>query len=83
VKIAAAAIKVGDMTVSLPPPARHHDVLRALREAGVDADHPDQQGFLTSEGKFASRFQARAIAKKAGQILKSTSLPDLYSEDLW
>jgi hypothetical protein len=54
--IIAAAIQLGNATVSLPRPARHHDVLRAIREVAPDADmhHPDQQGFLTDDGVFSS-----------------------------
>ncbi len=43
-----------------------------------------EKGFLTSEGRFVNRVQARQIAYIAGQEPKTTGNErDLYSEDLW
>jgi hypothetical protein len=67
--------------VSAPPPARHHNLF-AL------AGKPDQQGFLTSTGRFVGREKAKKIAMAAGQQFKPTPEggyvgPQLFSEDLW
>jgi hypothetical protein len=41
------------------------------------------QGFVTSEGKFVSREEARQIAEKAHQGHLRPGYDELYSEDLW
>lgn len=41
----------------------------------------DDQGFVTSLGRYARRGAAAQIARRAGQIDKPTQL--LFSEDLW
>ncbi len=84
-KIVAAAVHAYGATWSLPRPARHHNVLRAIDEAGLDAiaPGPSAQGFLTSEGRFVDRQTAVQLAIKAGQIEKPKWPPDLFSEDLW
>ncbi len=87
-RIIAAAIQEDDGTVwSLPAPNRHGDVFRYIHEVkGVNAtcskDDGTNQGFISSTGKFVTRFQARAIAVKYGQ-LERTRFRELYSEDLW
>jgi hypothetical protein len=44
----------------------------------------DSQGFLDSERGFVSRWQAKRIARKHGQILEGRGkFDELYSEDLW
>lgn len=85
--IAAAAVQIEGMTISLPRPARHGQVLHAL-----DAMHlPDYhvhgacQGFLTSEGRFVNRVQAKQIAHIARQpvIRDNPHDRDAFSEDFW
>ena len=61
-------------------PARHGDIMHAhggLAEC--------EQGFLTSEGRFACRADARMIAKYAGQIAQRCDGDEylLFSENLW
>lgn len=41
----------------------------------------DDQGFMTSEGRFVERPEAAQIALAAGQISAATTI--LFSEDLW
>lgn len=41
----------------------------------------EDQGFMTSEGRYVTRSEAAKIAMEAGQIHKETQL--LFSEDLW
>jgi hypothetical protein len=85
-RIVAAAIRTGDGLVhSLPPPARHHDLVHRLLDA---FNHPcaaeDEQGFLLSNGRFCRRKPAKRIARKAEQLLaRASNLDDLYSEDVW
>lgn len=85
--IVAAALKVNNLTVSAPPPARHHTLLHAIHntygQRGPMIKATDQ-GFLTSEGRFVGREEAAKLAVAAGQILKPKFQPnDLFSEDLW
>lgn len=84
-KILAAAVNAYGMIFSMPRPARHHHILRAMDEAGLDAiaPGPEAQGFLTSEGEFVDRYKAGRIAIDAGQIDGLSWPPDLFSEDLW
>lgn len=88
-RIIAAAVQVEGVTISLPLPARHGQVLAAM-----DAMHlPDYQlhratqGFLTSTGRFVNRVQAKQIAHMAGQPQlrpeHERHQRDLFSEDLW
>lgn len=81
-RIAAAACRPDAGPVyHLPPPARHHDVIRA---AGI-MFRPDQQGFITDCGRWVDRQEALRIARAAGQLIGEPSAPShgLYSEDVW
>lgn len=82
-RIIAAAIRQYGLTVSLPAPARHGDILKPLHIATDILVIPDDQGFLTSAGRFVGRIEAGDIARNAGQIKKLSWPPYLYSEDLW
>lgn len=85
--IVAAAVHAKGITFSVPAPGRHGDVLRIMHaELGLDAIRlgvPDNQGFLTSAGRFVGRREAAGIAVEAGQINEPKWGSDLYSEDLW
>lgn len=83
--IIAAAIQYEGLTISLPRPSRHGQVMHSA-EAIMSADQIaySTQGFLTSEGRFVNRVQARQIAFLSGQEPKTTGNErDLFSEDLW
>ncbi len=81
-RITAAAIKFLYITCVLPPPARHHHILRAIANVRQDVlIGPDEQGFVTSAGRFVDRSEARRIAVDAGQT--NTKHSHLFSEDLW
>ena len=41
------------------------------------------QGFLTDDGYFVDRYEAKKIAQKANQIVEETNLLQLFSEDIW
>ncbi len=68
------------VAVSAPPPARHHNLF------ALTGRNPDDQGFLTSTGRFVGREEALNIAEAAGQPLidhPSRHPKWLFSEDLW
>lgn len=82
--IACVAIRVGAMTVSMPRLKRHGDIMRELGRVGINyIAGPDDQGFLTSKGRFVGRFEGADIALAARQIKTLRFPPQLYSEDLW
>jgi hypothetical protein len=61
-RVEAAAIKDIDGKIwTLPPPNRHHDVIRLMRESGYEGpvSHPDQQGFILNNGIFCRLRAAR------------------------
>ena len=86
-RIVAVAISRFGMTFTLPPPNRHHDVLREMfQRFRIEQDSATEQGFITSEGRFVRRKLAARIARAARQIgrKKRTDPQDtLFSEDLW
>ena len=82
-RIISVAISAFGIIASLPAPARHGDVLRKLFDFNDTVLGPDEQGFLTSAGRYVNRRDAAAIALEAGQTDKLISAPNLYSEDLW
>lgn len=83
-RIVAAAIVQNGIVVALPQPARHGDIIEAIARFSR-VEHVDgQQGFVTDKGRFVDRFEARDIARHAGQLLKRASKgPVLFSEDVW
>jgi hypothetical protein len=83
-----------DLTISMPAPARHNDVVRAIHFAGLsealwEANAPGNQGFLTSDGRWVSRREAMEIALASGQPFRPREphhaplTHELFSEDLW
>lgn len=89
--IVAAAIRCegecGDFIISAPPPARHHNLLRAYYDLkGEPHRGSENQGFLTSEGVFVTREEAYKIVVAANQQMidhPSRVEGKLFSEDLW
>jgi hypothetical protein len=73
--------------ISKPAPARHHHVIHEVATATGEPVHPLAQGFVTSTGRFVDRREGMTVALMAGQLLDptkiATSMPQLYSEDLW
>lgn len=84
-RLVGVAIIDGDGRVwSLLAPARHHDVIRAIRAAGAPFVQDDRlQGFVDASGAFYGRLEAIEVARAAGQIKAPKWPPKLYSEDLW
>lgn len=66
-------------------PGRHHHVISLAYEYGDgERTGPDDQGFVTSFGRYVNRQQAWEVAKAAGQIKRTSGADgDLYSEDVW
>lgn len=86
--IVSAALKLGELIISAPPPARHHTLINGLGSAtGVPRlTNMDDQGFLTSKGCFVDRVEAKRIAIASGQLNPESCVvrgDELYSEDLW
>ena len=86
--IVAAAIQIEGVTISLPQPARHGEILfscDSFIKNEVSRLYNATQGFLTSTGRFVNRIQARQIAFLAGQNPGNSggTSPELFSEDLW
>lgn len=80
--IVAASILFRGVACTLPPPARHHHVLLAIHALYPDdIIGPDEQGFVTSTGRFVDRPEAMRIARRAQQTFSDH--PHLFSEDLW
>lgn len=80
ITIERVAVEFSDMTLSLPRPHRHHDLIRW--HAQITGKHGSgRQGFITSAGGFVDRKQAAQIAFDARQIELPKSM--LCSEDLW
>jgi len=87
-KVLSAAVLVpgerGDLIVSLPRPARHHDVVHALHDVGIPQGEFHVQGFLLSDGTFSTRVAALVVAQFGGQILPGQGKHNkLFSEDVW
>ncbi len=82
--IVAAAILHEGEPYSVPPPGRHHHVIRLLDETYPGAGpFVEEQGFMTSRGRFVGREEGGRIALAAGQTPALRWGVDLYSEDLW
>ena len=81
--IVGVAVSRGELTLSMPAPFRHCDVIQRAVSLGLDCPiRSEEQGFLTSGGVFVDRVKAAEIAVVAGQVAR---LPQgrLTSEDLW
>ena len=82
--VETAAILLDDVIHTLPRPARHHDIIRKLAAEGHPTPIQGVQGFVLSDGQFATRKVARLVAKRAGQVPKSPTPPGPFtSEELW
>ncbi len=79
-RIVAAANKHGDCIFT---GVHHHLILWQMACCGVKIG--GIQGFMSSDGKFVDREEARKIAQAAGQIVNplSHSPKELFSEELW
>ena len=74
------------LTITAPPPARHGSIMHPFVTATGKRIPCQDQGFVTSSGRYVDRQEAFKIAAAAGQpIIDHPSKIDgtLYSEDLW
>lgn len=76
--IVAAAIKINGLIMTMPQPARHHDILRqwvdvqnrVLGNCGIERMYiPEIQGFIDDNGIFYSRKAAMDHCYKVDQPL--------------
>ena len=79
--ITHVAIEFADMTLDLPKPARHSDVIALHLKLTGKRGSGKRQGFITSTGRFVDRTIGAMVAWRAKQI--SIKRDKLYSEDLW
>jgi hypothetical protein len=84
--------QVRDLIFSVPRPGRHHNIAYLMHRIDLHLDGPFgsglvdyEQGFLLSDGSFATREHALEVAKAAGQIIARCGGDEhaLYSENLW
>lgn len=74
------------LTISAPPPARHANLLHPFVEDFGAHPSPQDQGFITSTGRFVEREEALRIAVESGQPMidhPARNSTMLFSEDLW
>lgn len=84
--IVAAAIKIGDIICSMPPPNRHHNIIHSLSGQFSLIRVFGKQGFVDHEGTFKTRKEAYKEAVRCGQIKDGDGYnknTGLFSEDLW
>lgn len=84
-KVVAVAILAEDGTVfQMPPPYRHHNIIRMMSDQGRSKRDMWDQGFVLSDGTYADRIEAKKIAVAANQLLERASkLNELFSECVW
>lgn len=81
-----AAIKDDSGTIwSIARPARHHDIIAFMRKNHYKGPvGGNRQGFILSNGVFASREDSLEIALKANQVKNGKIIGSvLTSEDMW
>jgi len=82
--IVAAAVRFNGLTISMPAPARHSDILRRLYDIDPSAAIECQQGFIDRDGDFLDRESAKTLVAVTGQqTIRATHATQLFSEDLW
>lgn len=81
-RIVAAAIRKKGLIMFGPRPLRHDFPINTAYDLGVR--HPDnEQGFVTSEGRYVDRTEAEELARACGQVKGQLLGSVLTSEDLW
>lgn len=84
-RIVKAAVRTPDGKIHVG--MRHGQIMQAIWQAALEADqelphiYQEDQGFVDQYGTFWNRFQAGAIAFRAGQT--TTRRQELNSEHLW
>lgn len=81
-RIAAAAVVETAEVWTLPPPVRHHTLIRQwVVSNDVSAVGRLQQGFVTTRGRYVDRYEAARLAYASRQIPYRCRM--LFTEDLW
>jgi hypothetical protein len=82
---AAAIIDAKGKIFTMPPPARHDNLIREMVRRGDRPPIIGEQGFMTSLGRFVDRVEARMIADRARQVRRPLRVAgrELYAEELW
>jgi len=63
---------------------RHGECMTAAIKMGYsNYISQDEQGFLTSKGRFVDRKEAKVIAKNANQLIRDSIFENLISEDIY
>lgn len=79
----AAIMKHGIMFI-MPRPARHGHIIRALCGVFPPPNSGYKQGFMLSDGTFATRQHAAVVAWRSAQLNWAPEQhTKLYTEDLW
>lgn len=79
--ITTAAVRAGELIVTIERPGRHGDCINFLHRYGLD--YMDQ-GFLTTHGRFVDRIEGGKIAVAAGQgAPRPQCNGNIFSEDIW
>lgn len=84
-RILCAAIKINvDGELIIISGFRHGDCFDVIHKlcSGKHITH-DEQGFLTTSGRFVSRKEAKIIAKQADQLIRNSVFSELISEDIY
>lgn len=84
-RILCAAVKtvVNDETIIISG-YRHGDCFNIVHKLCPNKYiNQDEQGFLTSSGRFVDRLEAKKIAKQANQLIRDSIFSKLISEDIY
>lgn len=84
--IVGVAFHIDGLTISLPRPACHADLIPLVAPRLVDYVGQDVQGFITNEGRYVDRREAFQLAQEAGQVmyhLEEAKSGLLASEMMW
>jgi hypothetical protein len=83
IQCAAVRIRKGEDKFILMGGYRHSDIMLNLVLLGIrERVSNEDQGFMTSTGRFVDRKEAALIAESAGQLIREIG-SQLYSEDLY
>jgi len=84
--IVGVAIKYGDLTIALPKPNRHHNLIEYMGlTLGLlpPINATRNGGFYLASGKYLDRAKAKDYAMTIGQLPEDFKKKILTSEDLW
>lgn len=85
--IVGVAAKAYGKLYQLPKPNRHHHLLDIMYKEKNEAFQvaADEEGFITSTGRYVNREEGLVIAEKANQVIAERHRPgsELYSESVW